>query len=191
MDMLSHCFMSVIWVMKYVWHGWITLQTTTWPQTTPQTCSTVTLDIGTKSLNNDPHQWCSGPMIMMQVWIYYPTISWVLYQSWSTSARGGSPHKPHHDHTLHPRHAQLLPWISEWRAWIMVLISGIVVQEWWCRYEYTILPFHEFYMKHGPPLIGVDHPTDTHMSTNYTPAILSCYPGYWNQELEPWSSSVV
>ena len=46
-------------------------------------------------------------------------------------------------------------------------------------------------MSHEVHLPGVDHPTDHHMTANYTPDMLSCYPGYWNQELESWSSSVV
>jgi hypothetical protein len=32
-----------------------------------QTYSAVTLDIGTKKLNHGPHQWCSGPRMVMQV----------------------------------------------------------------------------------------------------------------------------
>ena len=46
-------------------------------------------------------------------------------------------------------------------------------------------------MRHGPLLIGVDHSPDHNLTTNYTPEILSCYIGYWNQEHEPWTSSVV
>ena len=141
--MLSHHFMNVIWVMKYVWHGWNTPQTTTWPQTTPQTRSDVPLDIIPKSLNNDHHQWYSGLRMMTQVWICYPTISWMLYESWSTSDRGGSPHRPPHDHKLHTRNAQLLPWILYPRAWTMILISGVVVQWWWLRNESPNRPRHD------------------------------------------------
>ena len=62
--------------MRYGPHltAWITPQTMTWPQTTPQTCSAVTLVFGTKSLNHGPHQWCGGPRMMTQVWICYPTV---------------------------------------------------------------------------------------------------------------------
>ena len=122
MDILSHHSMSVIWGMYYVWHWWIIPQITTWPQTTPRTCSAVTLDIGTKIMKHGPHQWCSGPMMMMQVWICYPTILGV----WTASDMGGSPHRLHH------------------------------------------------------------------MTINYTPDILSCYPGYCIKEfLQLWTLSVV
>ena len=125
MDMLSHCFMSVIWGMNYVWQRWITPQTTVWPQTTPRTCSAVTLDIGTKSLN----------------------------------------------------HAHL------------IRCAVIVVQGWGYLDGYDMQPFYEFYMRHGPCLTGVYHPTDHSMNPNYTPDMLRCYPGYWkNQELESCSS---
>ena len=43
----------------------------------------------------------------------------------------------------------------------------------------------------GSYLTWMDHPTDNSMTSNYSPDILSCYPGYWNQDLEPWSLSVV
>ena len=74
----------------------------------------------------------------------------------------------------------------------MILVSGVVGQGWWCRYGYGSRLFHECYMRHGPYLTGVDHPLDHGGTSNYTPYILSCYPGYWNQEfLEPWTSSVM
>ena len=53
-------FMSVIWGMGNAWQGSITPQTT-WSPTKPQTCSAVTLLVGTKSLDHGPHQLCSGP----------------------------------------------------------------------------------------------------------------------------------
>ena len=37
----------------------------------------------------------------------------------------------------------------------------------------------------------MDHPTDHIMTSNYTTDMLSCYTGFRNQELEPWTSSVV
>ena len=55
-DILSHCFMSVIWGMDHnVWQRWIASHTTGWPPTTPWTCSAVTLVLRPKSLNNVPH----------------------------------------------------------------------------------------------------------------------------------------
>ena len=116
----------------------------------------------------------------------------MLYEAWTTSDRGGSFPIPSHNHKLHPGYTQLLTWILEPGAWTMDLISGVVVQWCWCRYGYSIPPFHECFMRHGPHLIGVDHPTDHHMITNYTLDTLSCYPGYWNTGfLELWSSSLV
>ena len=45
-------FMSVIWGMDHVWQGWITPHIRSWPPTTPQAYSAVTLDIGIKSLKS-------------------------------------------------------------------------------------------------------------------------------------------
>ena len=158
--MLCNDFVSVIWGIDHIWQGWITPQTTTWPHTTPWTYSAVTLDIRTRSFNNVPHQWYSGPSMMMQVWIWYCIIPWVLYGACTTSDRGGSPHRPHHDHKLHPGQTQLLPWILEESriSWTMLLVSDIVVQGWWCRYGYDISSFHDCYMSYGPHLKGTDHP---------------------------------
>ena len=105
----------------------------------------------------------------------------------------GEDHPTDHnmDHKLHPRHAQLLPWILELRAWTMIFISNVVFQEWWCRYGYAIPPLHEYYVSHVPRLTWVDHPLYHHMTSNYTQDILSCYPGYWNQDLELWTLSVM
>ena len=117
-------------------------QTTAWPQTTPMTYSAVTLDIVTKIVNHGHCQWCSGASMMTRVWIWYPTILWVLCKAWTTSDRRGSPHIPPHDHRLHPRFTQLLPWIFKPRvSWTIDLINGIVVQGWWRKYWYGIPPF--------------------------------------------------
>ena len=132
-----------------------------------------------------------GPMTMTQVWIFYPIISGVLYESWTTSDRGGSPHRLPHDHKLHPWYTQMLPWILEPRSWTMVLISGIVVQGWWHSYGFGISLFHDCYMSHELHLTGVDHSIDHSMTSNYTLDMLSCYPGFLTQELEQCTSSVV
>ena len=39
-------------------------------------------------------------------------------------------------------------------------------------------------MRHVPRQTWVGHPTDHGMTSNYTPEMLICYPGYWNQEFE-------
>ena len=147
---MSQCCMSIISGVDHVWQRWITPQTTSWPTTTLHTNSAVTLDIAIKRLNHGPYTFCSGEKLMMmtQVWIWYPTVIWVLYETWTTSDRGGSPHRPHHDLELHPRHAHLLPWILEPRACSMHVISGIVIQWWWCRYGYASPPLHEYDMRH-------------------------------------------
>ena len=95
------CYPTVIWVLYEVW--------TTSP--IPQTCSAVILGFVTKSLNHGRHQWCSGPRMMIQVGICYTTVIWVLYEACTTSDRDRSPHRPLYNLELHPRHAQLLPWI--------------------------------------------------------------------------------
>ena len=158
MDMLSHCYMSVIWDKNHVWQAWISKQTMIWPWTSPQTCSAVTLDIGTNRLKiQGPHQWCSGsgPRMMIPGWIWYASILLVLYETWTMSDRGESSHRPPHDLQLHPRHTQLLPWIlEEPRAWTMLLISGVVVHGWWHRYGYAIAPLYECSMRHGICLTG-------------------------------------
>ena len=61
------------------------------------------------------------------------------------------------------------------KSWSFYLISGIVVQGQWCRYEYTIPLFNEYYMRYGPRLTGVTHPTEHTMTSNYTPDMISCY----------------
>ena len=113
------------------------------------------------------------------VWICYPGNFWVLYKAWAMSNRCISPHRPRYDFQLYPRHDQLLPWILEPRAWTVDLTSGVVVQWWWLIYGYVMQLFHECYMRHGPHLTGVNHPTYHGMTSSYSPDILNCYPGYW------------
>ena len=216
------------------------------PSTTPQISSAVTLVLGTKSLNHEPQKWHSDPSMMINIWICYPTVLWVLYDAWTTSDRGESPHRPQHDLQLHPghaqilpsllkqislnnmpqqcysvqrmmihvwicyltvlwvlyeewttsdrgesplrpchdlqlypRHAQMLPWLLNPRAWTMNLSSGIVVQGRWYIYEYPIPQFYECYTRHGPCLEGGNHPTDHIMTSNYTQDMLRCYPVFW------------
>ena len=126
MDMLSHCFICVIWDTDQVWQGQTTIYITSWPPTTPQTWpSVVTLVLGNT------------------------------------------------------------------RAWTMHLISDIVVKWWWSMYGYYIPLFYEYYIRYGACLTGVDYHTDHSIISNYAPDMLSCYPGFQNQELEPCTSSVV
>ena len=93
------------------------------------------------------------------------------------SDRSESPHIPLNDLQLHPWHAPLLPWFLDPRAWTTYFISGIVVQGWWYIYEYAILLFCELYMRYGSHMTGVNYPTYQWMASNYTPGIISCYPG--------------
>ena len=150
MDMPSHHFGSGIWVLDYIWQERLTPLTSVWTQATPTDmfiCYAGFIII-ILNLNHGPHQWSSGLGMMPQAWIYYPTVWWVLYESWTTSdSRGGSPHIPWHDHKLNTRHTQLLSWILEPRAWTMDLISGVVVQWWWGTYGYAIPLFYECYMR--------------------------------------------
>ena len=87
-DMVSHHFMIILWSMDNIGQGWVTLQTTRWPHTTLWIYSDVTLDVWTKSfLNHGPHQWCSSPRMMTQVWVCFLVIPWVWYESLTISGR--------------------------------------------------------------------------------------------------------
>ena len=50
---------------------------------------------------------------------------------------------------------------------------------------------YESCMMFGECLTVVDYPIDLTMTPYYTPDMLDCYAACWNQELEPWTSSVV
>ena len=69
--------------------------------------------------------------------------------------------------------------------------SGVVVQGWWYRYGYGSPLFRKCYLRHGPLLTGVDHPTDDSMISNYNPDMRSYYPDFRNEEFEPCTLSVV
>ena len=87
--MASHCFMSAIWSTNCVWQAWITPYTPTLLPTTPQTWSAATLDIGTRSLNHSPHQWCScgstDPSFVLQQGfpshhsLFHPSLNFPVY----------------------------------------------------------------------------------------------------------------
>ena len=154
--------MSVVWGMDHIWQAWIASQTTAWSLTTVRTYSAVTLDVGTRSLNHRPHQWYSGLRMMVQIWICYRTILWVLCEVWTISDRFGSPHRLRHDLQLLPWHTQLLPCILEPRAsWTMYLISCVVVQGWWHSYRYFIPPFMSV-------IWGMDHAWQTWVTPQTT-----------------------
>ena len=69
----------------------------------------------------------------------------MLYNAWTKSDRGRSPHIQLNDLQLQPRHAHLLPWFLYPRTWTMALSSVIVVQGRWYRYGYAIPLFNECY----------------------------------------------
>ena len=74
------------------------------------------------------------------------------------------------------------------RAWTMYLISDTVVQGWCCMYWYAIPLFYQCCMRHGQRLPGVNHLTYHIITSNYVPDMITCYPGYRNEELEPFNS---
>ena len=191
MDILSHCFISIIWGVEHVWQRWIIPCTTKWPPTTPLIYSAITLVLKPKNLNRAPRQLCSGPGMMIHVWTCYHTDLWVLCDWWTTSERVGSSQIPHHDLQPHPWHAQLLPWFLDPRAWIMALNSSVVVQWWWCMYGHGTPLFYEYYMRHASCMTGVNHPTDHNMTYNYTLGMLSCYPGFGREEHDQRASPLV
>ena len=128
---------------------------------------------------------------MIRVWICYRTVLWVVCDTWTTCDGGWSPHTSPNDFQLRPKHAKLLSWFSDSRAWTIDLNSAVVVQWWWFLYGYTIPLFCGCYMRHDPRLTKVNHSTDHSMTSNYTQDILSDYPGFRDGEHKQYTSSVV
>ena len=104
--------------------------------------------------------------------------------------RGELPQRPQHYLQLLPRHAQLLAMVLRPRVWTMGFIC-VVLHWWWYMYRYTIPLYYVCYRRHVSHLTGVDHPTYYNITSSYTWDIVSCDPGYWNQELQPCTSSVI
>ena len=77
-----------------------------------------------KNLNNVPHQFCSGPRKMKQVWIWHSTVLWRLYKACTIFDRGESSHIPLHDLQLH---LVLLRWLIVWRCCCWYFIDWL-----WC-----------------------------------------------------------
>ena len=113
---------------------------------------------------------------MIHIWIWYPTVLWVLYETWTMSDRGGSPHRPQDYIQLHTGNTCLLPWIQKKRVRTMYLSCGLGVQWWWYLHSYSISLLYECSNRYWPHLTLVNHPTDNCMTSNYTPHMLSCYP---------------
>ena len=111
----------------------------------------------------------------------------MLYESWTMSDRGGSPHISLNDLKLHLWHDWLLPWFLVPISWTMHLTSDIVVQWCWYKYRHAILLFYECCMRYVPRLTGVNHPTYHWMNSNYTQDMLRCYTGSCTQEIELWT----
>ena len=184
--MLSHLSMSVTWCMDQVWQEWITPYTTVWPSYTPQICSASTLVFITMSLNRIPHQWCSGPRMMIDVW-YVISLFFKCYVRYVPYLEGvGHPI----DHCITSNYTpamiscytdcgiqKLEPWTSS---------IAVVVQWWWWRYGYGYATslIYESYIRHGSYLTGVDRHTDHSMTSINTPVMISCYPGVPNNELK-------
>ena len=78
-------FFSVIWGMDNVWQRRATINIISRTPTTPQTCLAFVLLFVIKRLNHSPHQWYSGPRIIIHVWIFYLIVLWVLNEAWATS----------------------------------------------------------------------------------------------------------
>ena len=156
--MPPQCFMSVICGMDYIWQWLITLQITKWSQPTPPTCSALTLILGPKILNCVTCHLCSGPRMMVGLWICYPNVVWVLYEACTKIHMDWSPHRSQHDLQLHSRHAQMSSWFSDPRAWAMYLTSVVVVHGQWHSNVHAMLLFYKCYMRHIPCLTGVGNP---------------------------------
>ena len=177
MDILSHCFMRVLWCLYHVWQGESSHKQKHDLQLHQRHAQLLHWVLKTKSLNNVPHQWCSGPRMLIHVWICYSTVLWVLYETWTTYDRGESPHRPHHNSNYTKNMLSCYTaGFQKQRAWIMYLISGVVVQGCWYMYGYAILLYYECYMRYGSHLVGVNHQIDHIMTFNYNLGMLSCYP---------------
>ena len=119
---------------------------------------------------------------MICVWIFYPTTLWVSDKAYIMPDMVVI--TPQNINTISPPTAP-----ETCSAVTLDIGANVVVQGWWYMYGYNILLFHECYMRHRPRLIGMNHHTDHCMTSNYTPAsMLSCYPGFHNQEVEPCTS---
>ena len=174
--------MTIIWGMHHIWQGYTTPHTTISPPTTPQTCSAVTLDIRTKSMDL-----ISGVRIMTHVWICCPIVLWVYYMryrphlmgvdqptnhSMTSNYTSGSPHRQQYQLQLYPIDAQLLPWFPEslnhephhWCSGPMMMM-----QVWIC--DPTVYMCY-MSMMHWPCVTWVDHPTADSMTSNHTQNML-------------------
>ena len=83
MDMLSHCFMSVIWGIGNVRHVWITPHTIVWPQTTRRTCSYVTLILIPRPWTMNLTSVTSGIVVRGQ-WYMYLYATLLFYKCYIT-----------------------------------------------------------------------------------------------------------
>ena len=119
------------------------------------------------------------------------TVIWVSYEAWTMAGGGRSPHRPPHDHKLHPRHTPYSDVTLDIGTRSLNHTSGVEVQGWWCRYGYGNPLFNKCYMRHGPRLTWVDHTTDHIIMSNYNPDMVSYYPSFWNDELQLWTSLMV
>ena len=169
--------------MDHVWQRWITPQITLWSTSSPQTFSDVTLVFRTMRLNHVPHQWCSGPRMMMQVWMCYFTVLWELYETCAISDRAGPPHRPLYHPQLQPRNDHLLHWLWDPKAWTMYLHQWcnnprMMLEGWICHPTYIWVLYEAWTTSDRGR-----SPTDHSVTTIYTPTMLNCYPGF----LEPWA----
>ena len=81
-----------------------------------------------------------------------------------------------------------VPWLFDPRSWTMDTTGSVVVQGRWYMSRCAIPLFYQCYMRHWPSLKRVNHPTDYSMTSNYSPNMLSCYPGFQNGNPEECTS---
>ena len=155
-----------------------------WPSTMAQTCTAVILVVETNHSNQCTQTvvWWSkdDDIYMYMLCLCYTKVIWdmdYVFQGWITpQIKAWSPTIPRtcSDATivLGPKSLNHGP------------ISVVVVQGRWYMYVHAISLFYECYMRYGLCLTGMNHLTDHIMTSNYTPNMLSCYPGFWEKQID-------
>ena len=117
----------------HIWKVWNMSKVISLPPTTPQTCCSNVILVFWPRLKIETctsTMWYSGPRMMMQVWIYYPTVTWVLSCACAMHDRCEICQRSHHPFQPHPKYAAQLSY-SYWsllRLKSAPLLGGVLIQ---------------------------------------------------------------